>query len=122
MIRELEHLCYGDGLRQLRLLSLEKIRLLPYCSPPKLERAYKKDRETFSAKMRGNGFNMKECRFRLHTRKKSSTVRVVRLREVAQRSCGCLNLRNVQSQVEWGLDQLGVMEESPAHGSNVEIR
>lgn len=79
MIRELEHLCYGDGLRQLRLLSLEERRLLSYCSPPNLKRAYKKDRETFCAKIADNGFKMKECRFRLHVRKKSSSVRVVRL-------------------------------------------
>lgn len=58
---------------------MEKRRVLSYCSPPNLNRAYKKDRETFSAKLRHNGFKMTECRFRLHTRKKSSIVRVVRL-------------------------------------------
>lgn len=30
-----------------------------YCSLPNLKRAYKKDRETFSAKLRDNGFKMR---------------------------------------------------------------
>ncbi|PKU47101.1 hypothetical protein llap_2596 [Limosa lapponica baueri] len=85
MIRRLEHLSYEDRLRELGLSSLEKKRLrgdltkdLQY-----LKGAYKKAGEGLftracSNRTRGNGFKVKEGKFRLHLRKKFFTVTVVR--------------------------------------------
>ncbi|PKU33345.1 hypothetical protein llap_16350 [Limosa lapponica baueri] len=85
MIRELEHLSYEDRLRELGLFSLEKRRLqrdiivaLQY-----LRGAYRRDGEglfirEWSDRTRGNGFKLKEGRFRLDIRKKFFTVRVAR--------------------------------------------
>ena len=84
MIRGLEHLSYEDRLRELRLFSREKRRLqgdlmvaFQYLKGP-----YKKDGDRLfsracSNSIRGNGFKLKEGRFRLDVRKKFFTVRVV---------------------------------------------
>ncbi|PKU43858.1 hypothetical protein llap_5830 [Limosa lapponica baueri] len=85
MIRRLEHLSYEDRLKELGLFSLEKRRLWgdPVATFQYLEGAYRRDGEELfvrdcSNKMRGNGFKLKEGRFRLDIRKKFFTVRVVR--------------------------------------------
>ncbi|GAB0188945.1 hypothetical protein GRJ2_001359800 [Grus japonensis] len=85
LIRGLEHLSYEDRLRELGLFSLEKRRLRAhlYSSLPVPEGAYRKDGEGLfirecSDRTRGNGFKLKEGRFRLDIRKKFFTVRVVR--------------------------------------------
>ncbi|KFW69942.1 hypothetical protein AS28_10877, partial [Pygoscelis adeliae] len=85
MIKGMEHLSYGERLRELGLFSLEKRRLrgdliaaLQY-----LKRAYKKDGgKLFSRaccnRTKGNGFKLKGGRFRLDIRKKFFTLRVVK--------------------------------------------
>ncbi|GAB0180012.1 hypothetical protein GRJ2_000466500 [Grus japonensis] len=85
LIRGLEHLSYEDRLRELGLFSLEK-RQAPgrsKCGLPVPEGAYRKAGEGLfirecSDRTRGNGFKLKEGRFRLDVRKKFFTVRVVR--------------------------------------------
>jgi len=83
--RGLEHLFYEDRLRELALFSLERRRLwgdlieaFQY-----LKETYRKDGENHFSKAccdntRSNGFKLREGRFRLDTRKKFFTMRVVK--------------------------------------------
>ena len=73
-----------ERLRELGLFSLEKRRLWRDLSAPFqcLKGAYKKDGEglltrTYRDRTRGNGFKVKEGRFRVDIRKKFFTMRVV---------------------------------------------
>ena len=84
----MEHPSYENRLRELGLFSLEKRRLrgdLSVAAFQYLKGSYKKERDRpFSRvcgnRTKGNGFKLKEGRFRLHIRKKYFTVRVVRNR------------------------------------------
>jgi len=85
MIRGLEHLYYEDRLRELGLFSLEKGRLQGDLTVvfQYLKGAYRKDgenifRRTCCDRTRSNGFKLRKGRFRLDTRKKFFTIRVVK--------------------------------------------
>ncbi|GAB0205580.1 hypothetical protein GRJ2_003023600 [Grus japonensis] len=84
LIRGLEHLSYEDRLRVGIVQPGEKKALgRPNCGLPVPEGAYRKDGEGLftrvcSDRTRGNGFKLKEGRFRVDIRKKFFTVRVVR--------------------------------------------
>jgi len=41
------------------------------------------------------------------------------LEQIAQRSSGCPITGSVQSRVEWGFDQLGLVEGDPAHDRGI---
>ena len=85
MIRGMEHLSYEDRLRELGLFSLEKRRLQGglIAAFQYIKGAYKKGAERLSTRAcsdrrRGEGFKLKEGRFRLAIGKKCFTVRVLR--------------------------------------------
>ncbi|KFZ54324.1 hypothetical protein N321_07710, partial [Antrostomus carolinensis] len=87
MIQGLEHLSYEDRLKELGLFSLKKRRFRGdlLAAFQYLKGAYKKAGEglfirAVNDKTRGNGFKLKEGRFRLAIRKKFFTVRVERHR------------------------------------------
>ena len=85
IIRGMEHLSYEERLRGLGLFSLEKRRLWGHLTEAfqYLKGAYKKDWDRLfsracSTRTRGNGFKLKEGRFRLNIKKKFFTMRAVR--------------------------------------------
>lgn len=82
MIRRLECLSCEEKLRDLGLLVLEKVLGRLYCQLSVPEGSYRKDRDKFfnracSNRTRGNGFKLKEDRFRLNIRKNYFTRRGV---------------------------------------------
>ena len=86
MIKRLEHLSYKDRPRELGLFSLEKRRLREedlIAAFQYLKGAYKQEGSQLfervdNSKTRGNGFKLREGRFRLDVRGKFFTEKVVR--------------------------------------------
>jgi len=127
MIRGLEHLSYEKRLRELGLLSLGKRRLWKDLTAAfqYLKRGYKKAGEGLIARAcsdrtRGNGFKLKEGRFRLDIKKKFFTMSVVRhWNRLPREAVDAPFPGSVQGQVGWGFEQPGLVEGVPAQGSKV---
>lgn len=72
---------------------------------------------------RSNEFKLEEGEFRLDIRKKFLTSEGGEtLKQVIQRSGECPIPDSVQGRVGWGIEQPGLVETVPAHGSSVGTR
>ncbi|KAK4816211.1 LOW QUALITY PROTEIN: hypothetical protein QYF61_013449 [Mycteria americana] len=120
MVRAMEHLSYE--LRELGLFSPEKRRLWGHliAAFQYLKGAYNKDEgRACSDRTRGNGFKLKEGRFRLDIRKKFYDEGGETLEQVAQRGGRCPMPGNIQGQVGQGSEQPDLVEDIPAHCKGV---
>jgi len=70
---------------------------------------------------RGNGFRLKEGRFR-YKKEFLYSEGGETLAQVAQRSCGCPLPGSVQGQVGRSCEQPGLVEDVPAHGRGAGTR
>ena len=114
MVREMEHLSYEERLRELELFSLEKRRLQGelIVAFQYLKGAYKKDGDKLFSRVccdrtRGNGFKLKENRFRLDIRKKFFTLRVVKhWNRLPREVVGAPSLETFKARLDGALSNL----------------
>ncbi|KAK4826009.1 hypothetical protein QYF61_003782 [Mycteria americana] len=121
MIRGLDNLCFEDRLRELGLFSLEERRLWGdlIAAFQYLKGAYKKAGEGLFTRAcsdgtRGNGFKLKEGRFRLDIRKKFLTVGVVRhWNRLPREVVDAPSLEVFKARLDGALNNLGVCYRAP---------
>jgi len=129
MTRRLEPLCCEERLRELGLFSLESRQLQGdlIVAFQYLQGAYKKDGDRLFSRAcydrtGGNGFNLKEDKFRLDIRKKFFTMRVVKHRHRLPTVVVDAPVPgNIQGQVGWGSEQPDLVADVPAHCTRVEL-
>ncbi|KAK4829710.1 hypothetical protein QYF61_006085 [Mycteria americana] len=122
MIRGVERLSYEERLRELGLFSLEKRRLWGdfIAAFQYLKETYKKDEDrhfgrAWCGKTMGNGFKIKEGRFRLDIRKKFFTMTVVKHWNRLPRGSRCPisgDIQELREEVE-RLRSIGEAEKEP---------
>jgi len=114
MMRELEYLSYEERLREMGQFSLEKRMLWGdlIAAFRYLKGAYRKDGENIFSRACGNrtrcnGFKLREGRFRLDTRKKFFTMRVVKhWKRLPREVADAPSLENFKARLDGALSNL----------------
>lgn len=122
-IRPMEHLSCNKRLRELALFSLQKRRLRGDLSAAfqDFSAAYRKDGDRLcnrasSGRTRGNGFKLREARFRLDTRKTFLTMRVAKhWKPLPREAVDASSLETFKGQLGRGSEQPDLVQDGPPH-------